>query len=182
MTTLENALVWLYVKTWGKFGDHVIVEKDLWDFHDDDLETAIMGIAYPRKKSKPERIQALTDLIMERFDLGGLTAFREWSAEIHGQIIETLPEADESKKYGMKLHLNDVLNIIYYILYMEYLLFLFSNLEEVTTQQQQLLLISSELKQLEPQIKENFARLSNLTTNLLDEFKRTKIQKWDSGK
>ena len=100
MTTLENALVWLYVKTWGKFGDHVIAEKDLWNFRDDDLETAIMNIAYPRKKLKLERVQALTDLIMEKFEQGGLTAFREWSGEIHGQIIETLPEAVEQKKYG----------------------------------------------------------------------------------
>ena len=100
MTKIENALVWLYVKTWGKFGDHVIVEKDLWNFHDDDLERAIMGIAYPRKKSKPGRIQALTDLIMDKFEQGGVTAFRDWSFEIHEQIIETLPEATESKNYG----------------------------------------------------------------------------------
>ena len=102
MTKLENALVWLYVKTWGKFGDHVIVEKDLWNFHDHDLETAIMSIAYPRKrkKSKPERVQALTNLIMEKFEQGGLTAFREWSGEIHDQIIETLPEAAEQKNNG----------------------------------------------------------------------------------
>ena len=105
MTTLENALVWLYVKTWGKFGDHVIAENDLWNFHDDDLEAAIMGIAYPRKKSKPERVQALTDLIMEKFEQGGMTAFREWSGEIHDQIIETLPEAVEPRKHGKNLYL-----------------------------------------------------------------------------
>ena len=105
MTELENALVWLYVKTWGKFGDHVIAENDLWNFHDDDLEAAIMGIAYPRKKSKPERVQALTDLIMEKFEQGGMTAFREWSGEIHDQIIETLPEAVEPRKHGKNLYL-----------------------------------------------------------------------------
>ena len=58
MTKLENALVWLYVKTWGKFGDHVMDKKDLWNFGADDLETAIMGIAYPRKREKTERVKA----------------------------------------------------------------------------------------------------------------------------
>ena len=100
MTKLENAFIWIYVKTWGKFGDHIIEEKDLWNFGDDDLETAIMSIAYPRKKEKPERIQALTDLIMDKFEQGGLAAFREWSGQIHDQIIETLPQTLETGKYG----------------------------------------------------------------------------------
>ena len=106
MTKLENALVWLYVKTWGKIGDHVIVEKDLWSFHDNDLETAIMGIAYPRRKAKPERVQAMTDLIMEKFEQDGLDGFRKWSGEIHNQIIETLPENVEPKENGKNLFQN----------------------------------------------------------------------------
>ena len=83
----------------------MIVEKDLWIFHDHDLETAIMSIAYPRKrkKSKSERVQALTDLIIEKFEQGGLTAFREWSGEIHDQIIDTLPEGVEQKNNGKHL-------------------------------------------------------------------------------
>ena len=95
MTKLENALVWLYIKTWGKFGDHVIQEKHLWNFGADDLEAAIMGLAYPRKKEKTELVKALTDLIMEKFEEGGLDAFRKWSGEIHGQIIETLHQSVE---------------------------------------------------------------------------------------
>ena len=95
MTKLENVLVWLYVKTWGKFGDHVIAEKGLWNFTANDLETALISLAYPRKKKKSERVQALTDLIMGKFEQGGLAAFREWSGELHEQIIETLPESVE---------------------------------------------------------------------------------------
>jgi len=91
MTKLENALIWLYVKTWGKFGDHIIGEKDLWNFDDIHLERAIMGLAYPRKKEKRERVKDLTKLIMEKFEEGGLAAFREWSGEIHNQVIESLP-------------------------------------------------------------------------------------------
>ena len=91
MTKLENALVWLYVKTWGKFGEHVIKE-DIWNFSANDLEKAIMGLAFPRKKEKTERLKALTDLIMENFENGGLDAFRKWAGEIHDQVIETLPE------------------------------------------------------------------------------------------
>ena len=92
MTKLENALIWLYVKTWGKFAEHVIEEKDLWCFARSDLETAIMGLAYPQKSKRPERVQDLHDLIMEKFGEGGLAAFRQWSFEIHDQIIVTLPE------------------------------------------------------------------------------------------
>ena len=95
MTKLENALIWLYVKTWGNFGDHII-EQDLWKFATRDLEAAIMGLSYPRKrkpdeKEKTERVQALNDLIMSQFEEGGIDAFRKWSVEIHAQVIETLP-------------------------------------------------------------------------------------------
>ena len=91
MTKLENALIWLYVKTWGKFGDNIIEEKDLWNFDDVHLERAIMGLAYPRKKEKRERVKDLTKLIMEKFEDGGLAAFREWSCVIHDQFIESFP-------------------------------------------------------------------------------------------
>ena len=94
MTSLENALVWLYVKTWGKFGEHVIKE-DIWTFSANDLETVIMSLAFPRKKEKTERMKALTDLIMEKFEEGGIDAFRKWAGEIHDQVIETLPETAE---------------------------------------------------------------------------------------
>ena len=94
MTKLENALVWLYVKTWGKFGDHVIEEKGLWNFADDDLETVIMSLSFPRKKEKTERVKGLTDLIMEKFEQDGM-AFREWVAKIHDEVIETLPQATQ---------------------------------------------------------------------------------------
>ena len=77
MTKLENALIWLYVKTWGKFGEHVIGEKDLWNFANSDLDTAIMDLTYPRKrkineKEKSERVQALNELIMEKFEESNL--------------------------------------------------------------------------------------------------------------
>ena len=96
MSKLENALVWLYVKTWGKFGEHII-EQNLWNFTGSDLETAIMGLAYPRKrktngKEKSKRVQALNDLIMGKFKEGGIDAFRKWSGEIHDEVIDTLPD------------------------------------------------------------------------------------------
>ena len=117
MTKLENALIWLYVKTWGKFGDHVIEEKGIWKFGGQHLETAIMGLAYPRKKEKPERIQALTDLIMAKFEQGGLIAFRNWSGEIHEQFIETLPETvgPEESKYGENQYLKNVQRSLNYL-------------------------------------------------------------------
>ena len=103
MTNLENALVWLYVKSWGKFGDHVLKEKDVWSFGAQDLETAIMGLAYPRKKVQTERVKALTDLITEKFN-EDRSAFREWSAVIHQEFTQTLPEtADISDQMTVKI-------------------------------------------------------------------------------
>ena len=32
MTKAENALMWLYVKTWGLQGQHVIEKDDIWNF------------------------------------------------------------------------------------------------------------------------------------------------------
>ena len=94
MSKLENALVWVYVKTWGKFGDHVIGEKDLWNFGADDLETAIMTLAFPRKRETTDRYQALTDLIMEKFEQDGMALY-EWAAKIHKEAIDTLLETVE---------------------------------------------------------------------------------------
>ena len=53
-----------------------------------------------------------------------------------------------------------------------------------TSQKQNLLLIADELKRLEPQIKQNFSRLSSLASDLLDQnqLKSVKILKWDPGK
>ena len=105
MTKLENALIWLYLKTWGKFGDRVIEEKDLWNFSGEDLETVIMGLAFPRKKEKTERVQALSDLIMEKFQQDGM-AFYGWAAKIHEELIESLPKAVETKQNGKDPHFN----------------------------------------------------------------------------
>ena len=93
MSNLENALVWLYIKTWGKFGDHVIKEKDLWKFDAEHLEAAIMGLTHPSKKYKNELVKALSGLIMKKFEGGGPADFREWSSEIHCQVIETVQES-----------------------------------------------------------------------------------------
>ena len=59
MTELENALIWLYVKTWGSHGE-VVTKEDIWNFTANDLETAIMGLAYPRKNEKTERFERVT--------------------------------------------------------------------------------------------------------------------------
>ena len=57
MSKIENALIWLLVKTWGLQGQHVL-DEELWNFGSEDLELAIMRITFPRKESN-ERI---TDL------------------------------------------------------------------------------------------------------------------------
>ena len=51
-----------------------------------------------------------------------------------------------------------------------------------TSQQQQALHIVGEFKQLERHPKENFARLSALATDFLNQFEPIQIHKWDPGK
>ena len=192
MTKLENALIWLYMKTWGKFGDHVMEEKDLWNFNGDDLEKAIVGLAFPRKKEKTERFKVLTALIMEKFEQDR-TAFYEWAAKIHGEFIEDLPKAIETAQNGKNLHLIRHHPFLQYQtwsgnfhVYKNLYFPLDTNLKEVTTsQQQQVFRIANELNQLERHSKENqqeLSRLSALATDLWNQFKLIQIQKWDPGK
>ena len=108
MTKQENGLIWLYCKTWGKFGDHVIEEKGLWNFGADDLETIIKNVVCKRKKKNTEEaeveaeedeeeVEALTDLIMEKFEHDRM-AFNEWSATIHSGYIASLPTTPQQQQ------------------------------------------------------------------------------------
>ena len=92
LTKIENALIWLYVKTWGLQGQHVIDEDAIWNFSGDDLELALIRIAYPRKNSKADKKGdklSLTDelrkLIMDKFG-DDKNAFYEWSQKIHEEV------------------------------------------------------------------------------------------------
>ena len=65
----------------------------LWKFGDEDLESAIIGIAYPRKQKKPDEetgdkinlIVELRKLIMGKFG-DDKNAFYEWSQTIHDEV------------------------------------------------------------------------------------------------
>ena len=96
MSKLENALVWLYAKTWDLHGQHVLDQYGLWTFGSDDLNDAIMGLAYPKRNDGDGRVQELKDLIMgsPRFENGGLDEFRKWSDTVHGQVIENSQASD----------------------------------------------------------------------------------------
>ena len=97
MTKLENALMWLYLKAWGEFGDHLIKEKELWNFGADDLETVIKSVACKRKKENTERVDTLTDLIMEKFEQDRMD-FNEWSATVHSEYIASLPTSPQQQQ------------------------------------------------------------------------------------
>ena len=92
-TKIENALIWLYVKTWGLQGQHVIDEDTLWNFGTEDLESALNKIVYPRtnktndKKSEDEKSLSdeLGKLIMEKFD-DDKVKFYEWSQAVHKEV------------------------------------------------------------------------------------------------
>ena len=94
MSKLENALVWLYAKTWDLHGQHVLDQYGLWTFATEDLNEAIMGLAYPKHNDGDGRVQDLKDLIMGRFENGGLDEFRKWSGTVHGQVIENSEASD----------------------------------------------------------------------------------------
>ena len=86
MTKIENALVWLYVKTWNNFGQHVLDVKTLWNFGTEDLEAALMRLSYPRKNDTTELTTELTKLIMERFD-NNMHMFFDWSRGLHSEVM-----------------------------------------------------------------------------------------------
>ena len=88
MTKMENALVWLYVKSWKHFGLHLLDEENLWSFGSEDLEAALTAIAYQRKNDKTERTKALKNLIMDRFDHNEAKFF-EWSRSLHNEVHNT---------------------------------------------------------------------------------------------
>ena len=93
MTKIENAFIWLYVKTWGLQGQHVIDEAALWNFGTEDLESALIRITYPRRKQKNDKkaegknglIEDLRKLIMEKFD-NDKNKFYEWSQTVHEEV------------------------------------------------------------------------------------------------
>ena len=91
MTKTENALIWLYFKTWGLQGQHVIDEDGLWNFGRTDLELALVRIVYPKKKNDKESkgkinlIEELRKLIMEKF-YDDKNKFYEWSQTVHEEV------------------------------------------------------------------------------------------------
>ena len=65
----------------------------MWNFGGEDLEEAIMKIAYPRKKKIANKDEAIEDLvesfgklILQRFD-DKKSEFYEWSQTIHDEVF-----------------------------------------------------------------------------------------------
>ena len=86
MSKIENALVWIYIKTWGLQGQHVLDQHGIWKFSKKDLKAAIMRVAYPSEEKETDRIQDLTSLILGRFENDGLDEFYQWSKTIHNSV------------------------------------------------------------------------------------------------
>ena len=98
MTKIENALMWLYVKTWGPHGQHVIDKNELWNFGGEDLESVIVGLILPRNKTfenndnvenEENLAESLQKLIMGKFD-NKRTEFYEWAQGIHDQVLRAV--------------------------------------------------------------------------------------------
>ena len=86
MSKLENALVWIYVKTWGLQGQHVLDQHGIWKFNKTDLNAAIMSVAYQTEDNCSDRVRDLKKLIMGKFENGGMSEFYEWSKAIHNEV------------------------------------------------------------------------------------------------
>ena len=55
------------------------------------------NLHFQEKMKKTERVQALTDLIMEKFDQDSMV-FYQWAVKIHEEVIESIPETVELEK------------------------------------------------------------------------------------
>ena len=109
MSRLENALIWLYVKTWGAQGQHVLDQHGIWKFRPDDLDAAIMGIAYPKKDTKSDRIKDLQDLILGRFETGGLDEFYQWSKYFRNEVS---PRPSDFQYFQSQYNIGNILVLI----------------------------------------------------------------------
>merc|ERR1712062_153609 len=105
MTKAENALMWLYVKTWGLQGQHVIDKDEMWNFGGTDLQEAIMGIAYPFTKDSENNnrvegdenlVESLRKLIMGKFENEN-DEFYKWSRSIHDETMKNIPMKVETR-------------------------------------------------------------------------------------
>ena len=98
MTKIENALMWLYVKTWGLQGQHIIENDEIWNFGGEDLKEAFIEIAYPPKRktenvdqveNKEDLVDSLRKLILGKFD-EKIDEFFIWSRRIHDEVSSSM--------------------------------------------------------------------------------------------
>ena len=90
MTKVENALVWLYIKTWGVRGQHVL-DQNLWNFGKADFDAALMAVLYSQKQES-ERIKLLRGLILEKDESTSdcPCQFYEWSKDLYSEVSSEL--------------------------------------------------------------------------------------------
>lgn len=91
----ELALVWLYVTTWNKHGEHILDYGDFWTFTDNDMEAALITMAYPKKEDL--KIEELKGIIMGRFN-NDTFEFYKWSLNISKVAIAEIKQRKEGTK------------------------------------------------------------------------------------
>ena len=91
----ELALVWLYVKTWAVYGDHILDYGDLWNFIEKDMESALVTMAYPKQEDK--KVEELKEIIMERFNNDSIEYYK-WSLKISKVAISEIKQRNEGLK------------------------------------------------------------------------------------
>ena len=110
----EQALVWLYVKTWNVYGEHVLDYGDLWNFTDKDMEAALVTMAYPKAEDKKvfekikkfscfgpkqedKEVEELKEIIMDRFNNDAIEYYK-WSLKISKVAISEIKQRNEGLK------------------------------------------------------------------------------------
>ena len=91
----EQALVWLYVTTWNKHGEHILDYSDLWTFTGHDMEAALITMAYPKKEDR--KIEELKGIIMDRFN-NDTFEFYKWSLNISKVAMAEIKRRKEGTK------------------------------------------------------------------------------------
>ena len=87
-------------------GQHLLEQPGLWHFQKKDVKNALMIIVYQPEVKNVDRVENLKNLILGRFENGGLDEFYQWSKNIPSEVC-------------FKTHTYSLSNeVLYHIIYM----------------------------------------------------------------
>ena len=95
------ALLWIYCKSWGAHGEHILSLPRVWKFVRDDLREVLFDLSFP----DPDEVPVSNDLMnllkakleTEKKDLA------DWSNTIYKASIEIIPKSELPRSYYLEL-------------------------------------------------------------------------------